>query len=84
MELCAACQRRSDTQRAPGLAGRPVAGAGEGHRRLAPHQREEERQVVVLRLPQCHRHGRRRRAWPSLRHVRAWLVLYLRTSAILP
>jgi hypothetical protein len=72
-QLPAARQPPSDTRRA--LAGLAVAARrGEGHRRLAPHQRAEERQVVVLRLPQCHRHGRRRRARPPLRHVRARLV----------
>jgi hypothetical protein len=35
--------------------------------------REQERQVVVLSLPQCHGHGRRRRAGPALRHVGARL-----------
>lgn len=48
--------------------------AGEGDRRLASHHVVQERQVVVLRLPQCHRHGRRRRPQPPLRHVRARLV----------
>ena len=47
---------------------------GEGCGGLAPDQRIAERQVVVLRLPQCHGHGRRRRARPPLRHVRARLV----------
>jgi hypothetical protein len=47
---------------------------GEGHRRVAPDHLVAERQVVVLRLPQCHRHGRRWRAQPSLRLVRARLV----------
>jgi hypothetical protein len=61
-------QPPSDTQRAPGLAVAARCRAGEaGHRRLAPHQRHEERQVVVLRFPQRHRHGRRRRARASLR-----------------
>ena len=34
----------------------------------------QERQVVVLRLPQRHGHGRRRRAQPALRHVGARMV----------
>ena len=72
--ISAVCQHRSFTQRAHGLAGRPLEGAGGVDRRLAADQRQEERQVVVLRLPQCHRHGRRRRAKPPLRHVRARLV----------
>ena len=55
---------------------------GEGCGGLAPDQRIAERQVVVLRLPQCHRHGRRRRPRPPLRHVRARMVTL--TSAILP
>jgi hypothetical protein len=48
--------------------------AGAGHRRLAAHHLLQERQVVVLGVPQRHRHGRRRRAQPALRHVRARMV----------
>jgi hypothetical protein len=62
------------------LAGREER-AGEGHRRLAPDHLVAERQVVVLRLPQCHRHGRRRRAQPALRHVGARLVRTCPTHA---
>ena len=51
-----------------------VDGEGAGHRRLAAHHLVQERQVVVLRLPQRHGHGRRRRAQPALRHVGARMV----------
>jgi hypothetical protein len=50
------------------------ATAGGVDRELASHQLQQERQVVVLRFPQCHGHGRRRRAQPPLRHVPARLV----------
>lgn len=31
-------------------------------------------QVVILRLPQCYRHGRCRRSWSALCHFTAWMV----------